>query len=94
MEGAPFFHLWNEILRRMGVQKDIRPPEGSYLDWQAKEFNFTWPCPEVQYSSETINRMAENLQGARKSRQLSEVRSSTTWKIVSLLNSLRRKVGI
>jgi len=29
--GASFLHLWNEMFRRAGYDKDCRPPAGSYL---------------------------------------------------------------
>jgi hypothetical protein len=28
---ASFVHLWNEILKRSAIRKDISPPEGSFL---------------------------------------------------------------
>jgi hypothetical protein len=28
---ATFVHLWNEMLRRAGIDKTAPPPEGSYL---------------------------------------------------------------
>ena len=31
LEGACFLHLWNEMYRRTGLRKDVRPPKGSYL---------------------------------------------------------------
>ncbi|MFB6249499.1 MAG: glycosyltransferase [Salinibacter sp.] len=98
VEGSPFYHLWNENLRRMGVQKNIAPPEGSYLDRLAKELDVTWPCPEVCYSDETVRRLAQNWLKAREAKwkglELRKIRSSTTWQIFSGINSLRRKVGI
>jgi hypothetical protein len=98
VEGSPFYHLWNENLRRMGVQKNIAPPEGSYLDRLAEELDVIWPCPEVRYSDETIRRLAQNWLEAREAKwkgvELRKIRSSTTWQIFSGINSLRRKVGI
>jgi hypothetical protein len=46
----------------MKIQKDVYPPKGSYLDEKANELSFGWPCPEVQYSAETVHRLAENWQ--------------------------------
>jgi hypothetical protein len=31
---ALFLHLWNELFRRAGVDKNIAPPRGSYLRWE------------------------------------------------------------
>lgn len=89
VKGSPFLHLWNEILGRMGIQKDVRPPKGSYLNEKANELNFDWPCPEVQYSAETVQRLAENWQKVQQDRRL---RGTLTWKIVSRLNPMLRKV--
>jgi len=96
LEGSPFFHLWNEILGRLGLQKDVRPPEGSYLNAKAKELGFQWPCPAVQYSADTIEQMAENWEKkqkyADKAHAYDNVRSTRIWKIVTRLNSTARKV--
>ena len=73
----------------MKIQKDVYPPKGSYLDEKANELSFGWPCPEVQYSAETVHRLAENWQKVQQGRRL---RGTITWKIVSRLNPMLRKV--
>lgn len=92
VEGYPFFHLWNEILGRMGVQKSVRPPEGSYLDEKAEELGFDWPCPEIQYSAETIRQLAKNWQESRENRHLRHLQSTLTWRIVSRLHPMLKRV--
>jgi hypothetical protein len=94
----PFLHFWNSILGKMGVQKDVRPPEGSYLNEQARELGLSWPCPTVQYSAQNIRRLSENYHEAQtekwRARRLEQIQSSTTWKIVSRIASIRQKFGI
>lgn len=33
LDGACFFHLWNSILTKMGIDLDKRPPPGSYFEY-------------------------------------------------------------
>lgn len=83
---APFLHLWNEILRRTGIQKTIAPPKGSYLSTIANEIGADWPNDSVRYSAEAIERMCENYRVAREAEwQLNRIKDSTSWKLLKLL---------
>ena len=93
VEGTSLLHIWNEMSRRIGIHKDVRPPEGSYLDEWAKDLGFTWPCPEVQYSEETIRRLAENYRKTRDvKREIRNTKGTLTWKLVTRLNSAVRGI--
>lgn len=83
---APFLHLWNEILRRTGIQKTIAPPAGSYLDMIAEEVDTDWPNGDVQYSASALNRMYENYRGAQEAEwKLKRIKNSRSWKVLKLL---------
>ena len=41
IDGADFYHLWNEMFRRAGIRKDHAPPEGSLLDDLFKKHGIT-----------------------------------------------------
>jgi len=91
---SPFVHLWNAELRRMGIEKDIPPPKGSYLDRCAEELGLDWPCTEVRYSDEMVNQMARNLNRARAVEwEIEKIRSSTTWKVISWIGFIRQCIG-
>lgn len=95
--GGAFLHLWNEILGRMGIHKDVRPPRGSYLSKCAKELNFVWPCSEVQYSAATIKNMAKNWQTSQgvnsNTEEVEEAQSSSTLNIAAKIEFIRQKIG-
>jgi hypothetical protein len=83
---APFVHLWNEILRRTGIQKTIAPPAGSYLHEVATQIGAEWPHPSVRYSADAIKRMYENYTTAQEAEwKLKRIRDSRSWKILKLL---------
>lgn len=83
---APFLHLWNEILRRTGIQKTIAPPAESYLNRLAETLGFEWPNSSVRYSPDSIERMSENYKVAREAKwQLKRIKDSTSWKLLEFL---------
>lgn len=98
---SPFLHLWNEILKRVGFHRDLRPPEGSYLEDFASKLDFSWPCQEVEYSNEVVDQMVRNWERARKVQRLKQrdkllkkIESSKTWKVVSKIRQIRNAIGL
>lgn len=84
--GAPFLHLWNEILRRAGIQKTIAPPADSYLSMIADRSEFEWPSSSVRYSAKSIDRMYENYRVARDAEwRLKRIKNSRSWKVLKFL---------
>lgn len=83
---APFLHLWNEILRRTGIQKTIAPPADSYLHRVAETLGFEWPNASVRYSADSIEQMCENYKVAREAEwQLKRIKDSTSWRLMKFL---------
>lgn len=83
---APFLHLWNEGLRRVGIQKNIAPPVGSYLAFVAEKLGVEWRSQSVRYTDETIKRMWENYQTAQESNwRLKRIINSRSWKVLKFL---------
>ena len=89
---APFVHLWNEILGRVGIQKSIAPPKGSYIDKVAEELNVQWPNPAIRYSSEAIRNMHKHYSMSRElthtKAKLNAIIHSSSWKVVERLRQL------
>jgi mannosyltransferase OCH1-like enzyme len=48
IRNSTFIHLWNEMIRRRAVQKNIAPPEGSYLRSLFEKHNVEFPA-RVEY---------------------------------------------
>jgi hypothetical protein len=83
---APFLHLWNEGLRRVGIQKDIAPPVGSYLDQVANQLGVDWPSRPVRYSAETVSRIHENYKASQDAKwRLKKILDSRSWKFLKCL---------
>jgi Alpha 1,4-glycosyltransferase conserved region len=59
VQGSCFLHLWNEILRRAPVLKNVRPPSGSYLWEQFVEHGVEFG-DAAQYSEYQIQRVVES----------------------------------
>jgi len=47
-----FVHLWNEILKRSAIRKDISPPEGSFLHDQFLKYDVKFPSRMIYTASE------------------------------------------
>jgi Alpha 1,4-glycosyltransferase conserved region len=58
-QGSYFVHLWNEVLRRAPVLKNVRPPSGSYLWEQFVEHGIEFG-DAGQYSEYQIQRVIES----------------------------------
>lgn len=56
---AAFIHLWNEILKRSAIRKDIAPPPGSYLHRQFELNGISFPSNLV-YTEREIQFISEN----------------------------------
>jgi hypothetical protein len=89
---APFVHLWNEILGRVGIQKSIAPPKGSYIDRVALELGVKWPNPTTRYSPKAIRNMHKHYSMSREltttKAKLNSIVHSTSWKVVERLRQL------
>jgi hypothetical protein len=58
-EGAQFLHLWNEILKRSAIRKDIAPPTGSFLEKLFQENGVSFESG-LRYTEREIDFMSEN----------------------------------
>ncbi len=63
-----FLHYWNEMWRRAGVNKQIRPPQGSFLDEMIENFQIEFPeRPRLELAP--LKATAEMLEQFNKVRQ-------------------------
>lgn len=89
---APFLHLWNEVLSRAGLQKDIAPPLGSYLDRSSQQFFTPWPVPEPRYRSASVEKLARQYDRSQElnvvKAELNSIKGGRVWKAVSSARSL------
>jgi hypothetical protein len=89
---APFVHLWNEILGRVGIQKSIAPPTESYIDRVAQELGVDWPNPATRYSPKAIRNMHKHYSMSFEltptKAKLNSIVHSTSWKVVERLRQL------
>ena len=58
-----FLHLWNEMLRRAVILKDIRPPRGSFLASKFEEHGIKFGS-DVCYSGEQIRKIRLQMEAA------------------------------
>ena len=85
----PFMHIWNEVLSRIGIQKNIAPPKGSYLAETATDLDYQWPCPDVSYRRKTIRRLSLNYEAFRELKHLKADNNS----VRKTYASFRRMLG-
>lgn len=83
---APFLHLWNEVLSRAGLQKDIAPPVGSYLDCSANALCAPWPVSEPRYQSAPVEKLAHQYALSRElsavKAELNSIKGGRVWRAV------------
>lgn len=91
---ASFLHLWNEMLKRSFIRKDILPPTGSYL-YQLFETYELLPMFHSQYSSDEIELINSFSYTSRK-RCYQEISflKKINQDLVDEINALRRLLGI
>ena len=58
VKGSIFVHLWNEILRRASIIKEVAPPADSFLHEQFRRYGVTFSSG-IRYSAYQIQRIVD-----------------------------------
>lgn len=89
---APFIHLWNGTLSKAGIQREIAPPQGSFLAFLANDLDVKWSSSDTRYSPEAIEQIATHFRRSRKVKSiqstLNSIKKSRTWKVAQRLQQV------
>jgi hypothetical protein len=89
---APFLHLWNEVLSRAGLQKDIAPPAGSYLGCYANAPDPPWPVLEPRYRPTSLEKLAHQYALSQElnvvKAELNSITEGRVWRAVTTARRL------
>ena len=84
-------HFWNEMIRRMGISKQLAPPRGSFIADQLDAYGL-YDAFSGQYRASTFQSLIENYRATLERDQLRRkynmIRGSKVWTMVRPIKSL------
>lgn len=88
--GAPFLHLWNEILRRSSVLDAVAPPHGSFLSELFEKHGVKFPS-DLVYTDDQMQRLHDNFAGYLQSTGADAEIAAHRFEIAYLKAELKRQ---